>query len=182
MIKILIISKMDSNNQTTIHNIDFNEIINIISQYNNNEANINMNNIDINDNQIVFNLSSYIDQNNTLEQILSNIQNITHVINESSSSNSSVYIDVEIVQDDLDRDYFICCREINDKLGKSQKIKKDDEVIDQCCLICMDNFKIRELKRILPKCKHCYHKKCIDKWLMQSASCPVCRDNLMEGL
>ena len=49
---------MDSNNHTSMHNIDLNEIINIINQYNNNEATINMNNIDINDNQIVFNISS----------------------------------------------------------------------------------------------------------------------------
>lgn len=82
--------------------------------------------------------------------------------------------------DDDQSDYFRSCHEINDKLCKSEKIKKDDKIINEQCFICMDNYKESELKRTLPTCKHYFHKKCIDKWLKKKASCPICRDCLIK--
>jgi len=29
------------------------------------------------------------------------------------------------------------------------------------------------------KCKHFYHKECIDKWLQEHTTCPYCRDSLV---
>jgi hypothetical protein len=49
----------------------------------------------------------------------------------------------------------------------------------ECC-ICCENVKEREYIREL-NCGHCFHKKCIDKWLLNSmreketVTCPVCR-------
>ena len=57
-----------------------------------------------------------------------------------------------------------------------EKIKKEDNILinkDLCC-ICLQNFKIKEKLRKLP-CKHNFHKKCIDKWLVESKTCPNCR-------
>jgi len=81
--------------------------------------------------------------------------------------------------DDEEEKYFKSCKEINEKISKSNKIKKDDQIIGEQCFICMDNYKEKEFKRELPKCKHCFHKKCIDKWLKKKSNCPICRDNLL---
>ncbi|KAL1283480.1 RING finger protein [Trichinella pseudospiralis] len=42
------------------------------------------------------------------------------------------------------------------------------------CVICLNNFEIRQLLRELP-CSHCYHSKCVDKWLRSNRTCPICR-------
>ena len=65
-------------------------------------------------------------------------------------------------------------------------IKKDDELIKEKheCNICLNDYKHREYKRVLHKCGHTFHKKCIDKWLIQSRemSCPKCRESYCDIL
>ena len=77
--------------------------------------------------------------------------------------------------------HFENCQQINDLLGKPMYIKKDDELIDTDCNICMDHFVYRQYKRTLPKCNHTFHKKCIDSWLKKNSSCPVCRQEYITS-
>lgn len=63
------------------------------------------------------------------------------------------------------------------QLGSYRRIKEDDTLIDNDCVICMSNYQKDEGVRELD-CKHTFHKKCIDKWLKEgSVCCPVCRKN-----
>ncbi|TYJ97406.1 RING-H2 finger protein ATL39-like [Cucumis melo var. makuwa] len=43
------------------------------------------------------------------------------------------------------------------------------------CSICLDEFTEGEICRMLPKCKHVFHRFCIDQWLPNERNCPVCR-------
>lgn len=44
------------------------------------------------------------------------------------------------------------------------------------CLICLSDYEAAEEVRQLAKCKHLYHKDCIDEWLTTGRnSCPLCR-------
>lgn len=43
------------------------------------------------------------------------------------------------------------------------------------CPICLETFRGGESLRRLA-CKHCYHKGCIDKWLRNKATCPICKE------
>jgi hypothetical protein len=45
------------------------------------------------------------------------------------------------------------------------------------CSICLDNFEIGSIICEL-KCKHYYHKECIDEWLNENNTCPNCRNNV----
>ncbi|XP_027336827.1 RING-H2 finger protein ATL5-like [Abrus precatorius] len=47
----------------------------------------------------------------------------------------------------------------------------------QCtqCVICLSEYKEKELLRIIPKCGHNFHLSCIDMWLRKQSTCPVCR-------
>ncbi|CAN8269473.1 unnamed protein product [Cochlearia groenlandica] len=47
------------------------------------------------------------------------------------------------------------------------------------CLICLGDFVEEEKIRVLPKCKHGFHVKCIDTWLLSRSSCPTCRQSLL---
>ena len=48
---------------------------------------------------------------------------------------------------------------------------------DVNCSICLDNFEIGSMICEL-KCKHYYHKECIDEWLNENNTCPNCRNNV----
>ncbi|GMP69675.1 hypothetical protein CsSME_00028848 [Camellia sinensis var. sinensis] len=48
------------------------------------------------------------------------------------------------------------------------------------CPICLGDFVDGEKVRVLPKCHHGFHVKCIDIWLDSHSSCPTCRQSLIE--
>lgn len=58
-----------------------------------------------------------------------------------------------------------------------KKIKEKDDLLSESCIICHDDFQVREYKRTL-SCTHTFHKKCIDKWLKSHLNCPMCRKNI----
>jgi Ring finger domain len=45
---------------------------------------------------------------------------------------------------------------------------------DGQCSVCLEVFKDIDKARLMP-CGHKYHLLCIDKWLMQHTSCPLCK-------
>lgn len=48
------------------------------------------------------------------------------------------------------------------------------------CQICFSEYKAGERLRMLP-CLHDYHVKCIDRWLKENATCPICRADVSES-
>ncbi|KAK4348675.1 hypothetical protein RND71_031430 [Anisodus tanguticus] len=48
------------------------------------------------------------------------------------------------------------------------------------CPICLGDFMDGEKVRVLPKCHHGFHVRCIDIWLASHSSCPTCRQSLVE--
>lgn len=69
-------------------------------------------------------------------------------------------------------------------LDPYKKINNSDTLLGSECAICYESYKVNEYKRVLPNCSHTFHKKCIDKWLIQNyknkrdMNCPLCRDIL----
>ena len=55
-----------------------------------------------------------------------------------------------------------------------KKIKEEDPVIGCSCSICLEEYEVGTYKREL-SCSHTFHKKCIDKWLLNSNCCPLCK-------
>ncbi|KAL2943264.1 E3 ubiquitin-protein ligase ATL59 [Bienertia sinuspersici] len=48
------------------------------------------------------------------------------------------------------------------------------------CSICLAEYHKEDVLRIIPYCGHYFHIKCIDLWLLQHCTCPVCRLSLRE--
>ncbi|GMJ01627.1 hypothetical protein HRI_003831900 [Hibiscus trionum] len=48
------------------------------------------------------------------------------------------------------------------------------------CPICLGVFVDGEKVRVLPKCNHGFHVRCVDKWLLSHSSCPNCRHSLLQ--
>ncbi|KAG8078579.1 hypothetical protein GUJ93_ZPchr0007g5385 [Zizania palustris] len=43
------------------------------------------------------------------------------------------------------------------------------------CAICLAEFAEGERVRMLPRCTHVFHVRCIDRWLAAKQTCPTCR-------
>jgi len=145
-----------------------------------------------NNNEYIYSVSSSTDDinNSTIFNIISSmlidLKNNSNIFNNSQDENI-VHFNIEFEYDDNEgndgqleeeTNYFKNCNDINCALSKPTKIKDSDNILNESCLICIDNYKKGEFKRELPKCKHYFHKKCIDKWLKKKANCPICRDTL----
>ena len=52
---------------------------------------------------------------------------------------------------------------------------------EDACAVCLENYKESETLRILP-CRHEFHKGCIDPWLLNHRTCPMCKSNILKSL
>ncbi|CAO2143290.1 unnamed protein product [Urochloa humidicola] len=58
----------------------------------------------------------------------------------------------------------------------------DSSDADSQCIICLAEYEDKDVLRILPYCSHNFHMTCIDLWLEQNTTCPVCRMSLLDNL
>ncbi|KAK6929089.1 Zinc finger, RING-type [Dillenia turbinata] len=69
-------------------------------------------------------------------------------------------------------------------VAKFPKKKYSDEYFssseDAQCTVCLSEYHKDDTLRILPSCGHSFHVGCIDTWLQQHSTCPVCRISLRE--
>lgn len=50
---------------------------------------------------------------------------------------------------------------------------------DQCA-VCIEPYKLSDVIRVLP-CKHVFHKSCVDPWLLEQRSCPMCKMDILRA-
>ncbi|PAA60511.1 hypothetical protein BOX15_Mlig009012g1 [Macrostomum lignano] len=48
------------------------------------------------------------------------------------------------------------------------------------CAVCIEPYGCGDPVRILP-CKHKYHTHCIDQWLLDQRSCPLCKTDILKA-
>ncbi|KFO26544.1 N-acetyl-beta-glucosaminyl-glycoprotein 4-beta-N-acetylgalactosaminyltransferase 2 [Fukomys damarensis] len=63
-------------------------------------------------------------------------------------------------------------------------IKKGDKETESDfdnCAVCIEGYKPNDLVRILP-CRHLFHKSCVDPWLLDHRTCPMCKMNILKAL
>ena len=68
------------------------------------------------------------------------------------------------------------------KLGPMKRVMHVHHYADKQCAVCQQDFIQNEFVRILPNCKHVFHKRCIDQWIFRPPhSCPTCREVLLPS-
>ncbi|KAI4557175.1 hypothetical protein MJT46_013854 [Ovis ammon polii x Ovis aries] len=63
-------------------------------------------------------------------------------------------------------------------------IKKGDKETEpdfDNCAVCIEGYKPNDIVRILP-CRHLFHKSCVDPWLLDHRTCPMCKMNILKAL
>ncbi|WKX98839.1 hypothetical protein Q1695_014039 [Nippostrongylus brasiliensis] len=58
-------------------------------------------------------------------------------------------------------------------------LKVGDAELDIDCAVCIDPYQIGDVVRTLP-CRHVYHKSCIDPWLLEHRTCPMCKADILK--
>ena len=70
----------------------------------------------------------------------------------------------------LEDECTICLEDLDDDKGKTQLEK---------CLKCIDR---KDQRIYLTGCDHIFHGRCMDKWLQQDPTCPLCRERVIDNI
>lgn len=71
------------------------------------------------------------------------------------------------------------CKEKYYKLKlKIYRVKSNDNLLLDECSICLEKYKVND-KIMDLKCRHSFHKDCINHWLKNNNTCPQCRENII---
>uniref|UniRef100_A0A023GDM7 Putative e3 ubiquitin ligase ixodes scapularis e3 ubiquitin ligase n=1 Tax=Amblyomma triste TaxID=251400 RepID=A0A023GDM7_AMBTT len=60
-----------------------------------------------------------------------------------------------------------------------QTLRPGGEHEAECCAVCIEPLRPGELVRLLP-CRHSFHKPCVDPWLLEQRSCPMCKMDILK--
>ncbi|XP_048575143.1 probable E3 ubiquitin-protein ligase ATL44 [Triticum urartu] len=60
--------------------------------------------------------------------------------------------------------------------GCPEAVVEDEGVDADACAVCLAEYAAGDEVRVLPACRHGFHRECVDRWLLTRApTCPVCR-------
>jgi hypothetical protein len=78
-------------------------------------------------------------------------------------------------------------RELNQESPNRNIIRQYISSVDEAeivnsekCVICLDDYDYDNNVGKL-RCNHCYHQKCIERWLMEKTVCPLCKYNVLSS-
>ncbi|KAI9557014.1 hypothetical protein GHT06_016810 [Daphnia sinensis] len=63
----------------------------------------------------------------------------------------------------------------------TRAIKNTDKEVSEaeCCAVCIEPYKANDVVRLLP-CRHEFHKICVDPWLLEHRTCPMCKMDILK--
>ena len=123
------------------------------------------------------------DLSNNIMSSLSNSTNIystilgsANILNTPNSENMEDNVKITIKDDERKNLKYLKYSELTEDYCIKNNIIKTTE-----CTFCLDKFNDDD-NILVTKCKHIFHKCCIDNWLSNySVKCPICKNKIVEG-
>ncbi|XDV37356.1 hypothetical protein PO909_006963 [Leuciscus waleckii] len=75
----------------------------------------------------------------------------------------------------------LTCVKVNDCQIWLVHVFQETEPDFNHCAVCIEGYQLNDVVRILP-CKHVFHKMCVDPWLNEHCTCPMCKLNILKAL
>lgn len=73
-------------------------------------------------------------------------------------------------------------KKVVNALPKKLLKEGDEEIVtEDICSICIESYKADDIIRKLP-CEHVFHRKCVDSWLCNKETCPLCKYDIMKSV
>jgi len=109
----------------------------------------------------------------SMNQLSSDISILSSFLQLPLYNNQRVYQDVVVGLDKNELDKL--------RNGTYEELKKNNKHNLDTCSICFEPFKDKDNCRELT-CSHLFHVDCIDTWLAEHITCPVCREETGKGI
>uniref|UniRef100_A0A8C7BYK2 Ring finger protein 128 n=1 Tax=Neovison vison TaxID=452646 RepID=A0A8C7BYK2_NEOVI len=77
--------------------------------------------------------------------------------------------------------YFIFYSARRLRNARAQSRKQEIGPDGDSCAVCIELYKPNDLVRILT-CNHIFHKTCVDPWLLEHRTCPMCKCDILKAL
>ncbi|VDK18413.1 unnamed protein product [Anisakis simplex] len=61
----------------------------------------------------------------------------------------------------------------------TRSVRLGDKELDADCPVCIDPYRTGDIVRALP-CRHVFHKTCVDPWLLEHRTCPMCKSDILK--
>ncbi|XP_049573259.1 E3 ubiquitin-protein ligase RNF128 [Syngnathus scovelli] len=71
----------------------------------------------------------------------------------------------------------IGCLKVRTLKGDDQETTSDSHM----CAVCIESYKAGEVVTVLT-CDHIFHKACIEPWLLEKRTCPMCKCDILKAL
>ncbi|VDK88543.1 unnamed protein product [Onchocerca ochengi] len=62
----------------------------------------------------------------------------------------------------------------------TRPLRIGDKELDTDCPVCIDPYRTGDIIRSLP-CRHIFHKTCVDPWLLEHRTCPMCKSDILKA-
>ncbi|TKR68582.1 hypothetical protein L596_024546 [Steinernema carpocapsae] len=62
----------------------------------------------------------------------------------------------------------------------TRQLRQGDMQLDADCPVCIDPYNVGDVIRTLP-CRHIFHKTCVDPWLLEHRTCPMCKQDILKA-
>ena len=113
-----------------------------------------------------------MENSNQLNSLLLNLGINTTIINDNILDSYYQQVDEAI------NNFYIAIEtlELSTPLDSLIPISKVNHFNLDNCSICLENDNQQEISKI-EKCGHCFHTNCVQRWLVENNSCPICRSN-----
>lgn len=83
-------------------------------------------------------------------------------------------------KDRLSRELTSAAQKALSKIPTRTIKNSDKEVAEaECCAVCIEPYKASDVVRLLP-CRHEFHKVCVDPWLLEHRTCPMCKMDILK--
>ncbi|XP_074407590.1 E3 ubiquitin-protein ligase RNF128 isoform X3 [Zonotrichia albicollis] len=66
-------------------------------------------------------------------------------------------------------------------MARAQSREQETGPDGDSCVVCFEQYKPNDVMRVLT-CNHVFHKTCIDPWLLEHGTCPLCKCDILKVL